>query len=555
VAGKLVSVQRVPTPAKRMQLTYVCQGKPECGFKWVRRWELKENLNEDMPMYYEQLPIRPNIKDSDFKVKRKKVKKNAMYAENLMPGFVNDVPFCSDRTDPINLECGFRKRLAPLMPVAKIGKLRKLSLFVKNWLTKHMQPLDRIDWSPQLVDDWLSKIDHYNGVRKAQLREAASSFIDIPYNESDYVVKAHVKREFYEEDKHVRWICSRTDRMKTLIGPYIKKIEEQMFHLPPFVKHLTPDEIAERISQFDDRYLLSTDYSSFESGFSPEYCDVVECELWRYMFKFNPVVRNIMLRHYYVEKKVNGIVVRTPRKEIIKNAFCSMSVIGCRMSGEMFTSLANGFSNLMNVLFLCHLKNFEPKHILIEGDDCLVGLSKKILEFSDFEEFGFKIKMDYQQKKSKTSFCGCRVSERGKLIINPEQISRLQWSSAPTYFNCRISVKIELLRAKCMSLLCLGKNTPIAGIYARHVYDLIGKGKFRNAENPYWFDYIQRNVSFETQPDIQDSVRIIFAEIYHISVAEQLMIETRILESHDINDIVIPVRLTKFNNNFYIPKQ
>jgi len=546
VDGVLADSRLEPVPPTRVVIDYVCHGDPKTGFKWERVERTVEQSGLQ-PHYYTQLPVRATVRKGDFKWKKLE-SKNKYYAEKLMPGF-DDVPFASDREDKVNLECGFRKRLAPLMPLPDLKILEEIRIFVRKVCHAYLVPLKYRRWDKSFVGEWLSQIDHYNGQRKKQLLDAAERVVMNGLNECDYIIKAFVKNEFYECEKFIRWICSRLDTFKSYVGPYIKLAEREIFgKFSCFVKHMTPDEIALKLHDFKgDKRKLETDYSSFESGFSPEYVDVVECELWRYMFQDNPEVLDAIMKVYYQDK--NGVI--KPRRELIKNKFCTMQVMGCRMSGEMWTSLANGFSNMINILFLAEKKGINIHHLLIEGDDGLTGLDSEAFSESDFEQLGFKIKIEYAKDMRDTFFCGICVDDEGNLVCSIEQICRFPWSNAPCYFKCPRHVKIELLRAKAMSLFCLGRHTPIAGVLATQVIKLIGLGKFRcpDAFSSWKMQTLDRFTElFSTDKvHVTQSARFLFAHKYNISVELQLSIERFILSCHSLEELYIPMVLRFWN--------
>jgi len=138
------------------------------------------------------------------------------------------------------------------------------------------------------------------------LEKALDSIYETPIYERDYVCKGFAKKEFFEEEKLTRYICSRSDRFKVAVAPYIKAIEHEFFSLPYFVKGeslLNLGTKFERLLGFP--YYIQTDYSSFESSFKPEYMDVVECELFRYMLQNNKEILDLVMGVYYQRLK-NG---------------------------------------------------------------------------------------------------------------------------------------------------------------------------------------------------------------------------------------------------------
>jgi hypothetical protein len=318
-------------------------------------------------------------------------------------------------------------------------------------------------------------------------------------------------------------------------------IEKAVYARKPFVKgrptHELPVDLV-KLTEFP--WVLETDYTSFESGFSPEYCDVVECALWRYMLKNNPLILDLVLRCYYQTR--GGHIV--PRKEKLMNKLYVAKTVGTRMSGEMWTSLANGFANLMNIKYLCHKLKIRCKGF-VEGDDGLFGMDSRRLKAHHFEELGFKIKMKYGRDLAHTSFCGNVFDpEVMKIIIAPEQIARVFWSCSSTYIHSSRKILDELLRAKAMSLYCQGKHTPIAGKLALKILQIIGPGGIRIGEgNAWWWnERIAKMLETETfaPVDVDLRSRDLYEQLYGISVRDQLSIEDHISRMTKFEDLEIP---------------
>jgi len=220
------------------------------------------------------------------------------------------------------------------------------------------------------------------------------------------------------------------------------------------------------------------------------------------------------------------------------------------MSGEMWTSLANGFSNLMNMLFL-----MEETHTLgegyIDGDDGIFGLDKNVISAEDFEKLGFKIKMSYGQDLSHTSFCGNIFDpEECIQLVPPEQIARLGWTCSAKYLHSRRKIQLELLKGKAMSLYCLGKNTPIAGCLARRVIELLSDVKYRSEfENVWWENQVLKLWSGLEDITITEKSRLLYEKRFHILVNDQLKLEEHIRSINNIDDLDVPYYFMNFNGS------
>lgn len=475
------------------------------------------------------LPIRPNAR---FEWKQHSKERCRPYGRDFGLRIL-DIPFAPDPDSGYNAECAFRKRIAPVMPAVDPLKIAQLGLFVRKWLQKHLTPLRACEHEEaKMLELWLEQNKSYNLKRKEEVRRAYERITETGVTvltKRDYECKSFLKREVYETYKYPRLINSRSDEFKARVAPYIHLIEKQVYSLKWFVKGLRIDTLPEKLVKLTKYpHILETDYSSFEAGFCSEYCDVVECELWRYMLKYNPNVLSDIMRCYFVSGT-------TPATQKLNGRNYTAFVTGTRMSGDMWTSLANGFSNLMNSLFIAKQLNLEVEGF-VEGDDGIFGMYSDSFTERHFNELGFNIKMNYGQDLSHTCFCGNLFDpEECKLIISPEQIVRLDWSIDSKYLHASRKKRMQLLLAKAQSLYVMGKNTPIAGPLAFKIINHLRNVVTANYEDPNrWYSHELEDLWTKTilqSPSISQRSRVLYAENFHITVDEQLSIEKLIKES------------------------
>jgi len=354
---------------------------------------------------------------------------------------------------------GVRKRFAFAPPVADKGRMKRLKKFVRGWVRKHLVPLaPDADLS---LETWLSQTN-YPEWRKQQLRvkwEKVGSMYHLLY--SHFACKSFIKDEMYEEFKHARGINSRTDEFKCAVGPIFKAIEHEVFKNPHFIKHVPvadrPRYIRDRIQRIGALY-FATDYTSFESLFVPSLMNAVEFELYDYMTSQIPdhdqfmklcrdVIGGVQQCHF------NGFTARVP---------------GCRMSGEMCTSLGNGFSNLMFALFLCEELGIKNVDGVVEGDDGLF-VADSFPTSVDFASLGLVIKIETHTNLSDASFCG--------LLFDPEELANVTdpisavagfgWTYG-CYKQCSSKKNLMLLRCKALSLAHQYPGCPIIQALAQY---------------------------------------------------------------------------------------
>lgn len=288
--------------------------------------------------------------------------------------------------------------------------------------------------------------------RKEELRtineEVIKPLADLTKKKRKYfLVDLFAKDENYVEFKHARGIYARDDVAKCYFGPFFKCIENQLYKHPAFIKHVPVDERAEYISEMLDvpgNVFIQTDYSSYESHFSPKLMKSCEFVLYEYMLRDVP-------------RGLEGLwVMKTVLQGVnpIKNKFFSCVITACRMSGEMNTSLGNGFANLMLYSFQCSRLGIEAVGV-VEGDDGLFSAKPGKHPTTDmFTESGCIIKLNTFTSLSEASFCGLLFDETDKQIITDpvKVLLKFGWTTKQ-YAGARQNKLKSLMRVKAMSTL------------------------------------------------------------------------------------------------------
>jgi hypothetical protein len=435
------------------------------------------------------------------------------------------------------------------MPDPDPGKLVRMRKFVRRILNEHFKPLPFADavTRQRWFEEWLA---HYNKPLKTK-EEFREIYLSLGVlTEDDYRCKSFAKKEFYAKENLPRYINSRTNRFKARVAGSCHKIEEAIFHgvwEKFFVKGRKVSEQPLLISRMGCFPLfLQTDYTSYESGFSPEYVDAVECELWRFFLSENPD----LLEDYMKVYQVGG----QPRKEHLDGRYFYGKVYGARMSGEMWTSLANGFSNLMNFWFLCEEKGVSRELVdaLVEGDDGLFGMAEEFLTEQDFADLGFKIKMEYVRVLQDTSFCSNIFHPTtNQQMISPEQIVRVNWTCNPLYQRASMVVQRRLLKSKAMSLYCTGKHTPIAQTLALKLISLLAEEKeLVGDEDMWWHEWVRREDMNFVRIEIPLENRLLWAEKFGVSVQMQHHFERKIEKANNFAALETDFRFFPFVNEF-----
>jgi hypothetical protein len=410
----------------------------------------------------------------------------------------------------------------PLLPAAFSKRfVRRFGRFVASWLPKNLQPLDRTTDVSRA--HWLKRAN-YPLYRKEELLKVPLDFDKMP---SKYVeCHSFIKDESYPDFKYPRTINPRPDTFKVFSGPIFKLIEEEVFKLKYFIKKIPRSEraayIKEHVGMIGALYGV-TDFTSFESSFTPEIMEACEMRLYKYMSQY---LDGGQQWYEEVHKALTGM-------QKIKFNGVTATTKGTRMSGDMCTSLGNGFTNLMLNLFAAHECGLGELHGVFEGDDGLMRFSSGRLPDPGFyEKLGFTVKMEKVSSLFEASFCGMVFDEHSEQTMSDprEWLAELGWTSAQ-YLGAGRKTTLGLLRAKALSGLYEWKGSPVVPYLCRRVVELTEgydeRVVLKHKNTNMYMRGIYEEVFSKSCPfeEPTEATRSLFAARYSISVQKQLELE------------------------------
>lgn len=477
------------------------------------------------------------------------VRERVRSARDLGWSVKGTAPLIPDRNDPLTSKCGIKKRFAKAVPPVSRKTLRKFRSFVRLWIRKNLQPLpadENYDF-----EKWLDSAK-YPAWRKNELRKAK---VDFP-EKHHYKCKMFAKSEFYREPKHQRKINARSDAMKAYFGPLFKPIERELYKLPYFMKHIPLEDRATAIKEFIEvqgGQYVGTDHTAFEAHMTNKLMDCIEMELYTYMLSNHPDSTDVYGQMRKALCTLQHCQSRTRDGSYREDVFTE-----ARMSGDMCTSLGNGFTNLMVMSYICKEKGWVmPLRGVVEGDDGLFLVSGEIPTEKDFQNVGFEIKMEKATSIGSAGFCQIFFAEVGHNLVDPiYSILRSGWTYSKL-LNCKQSVLNRLTRSKALSLVCECPQNPITGKLALKMLSLTNGLEhidFSVYENAYWANRISLSNVHECirraklGPSLMD--RHFVSEKWGISVDEQLILEDYISRIDSISQLDHPILTLHVDERF-----
>jgi hypothetical protein len=366
-----------------------------------------------------------------------------------------------------------------------------------------------------------------------------------------YLVKTFQKDESYPAYKHSRMINSRTDQFKCAVGPIFRQIEKEVFSLPHFIKKVPindrPKYIINRIKRWDAIY-LATDYTAYEAHFTREVMEAVEFVLYEYMVSKLPGGQAWL---NLVKSVIGG-------RNVCVNKNMTIEINATRMSGEMNTSLGNGFSNLIFMLYAAEKCGCSEVIGVVEGDDGLFSMKVNeggcIPSVEFFASIGLTLKLEVHANLETASFCGLVFDEHDlNNVTNPlEELAEFGWTSR-RYLKSASKKLEQLLRSKAFSMAYQYPGCPILkslaayGLRVTRRHGKIGSEQFAGlmdkcVDNVYYREQMAEALKLGI-PDVKigDNTRRLVERLYGIPVDAQLEAEAYL----DSLDVITPLRLNR----------
>lgn len=378
----------------------------------------------------------------------------------------------------------------------------------KSFCRMHFRKFRRCtDWLDH--EQWLEK-SSYNENRKQQIRDAYDTY---GFNN---VTASFIKDELYTEIKAPRAINSYNDKIKYMLGPFIKTVEKNFFSNNCFVKGLTNSERDLKLEEIcGDKRVGFTDFSSFESHHCGAYNDI--------FVEFVDYMRNGSCK---LEFDMFKVLVKSVNKMRFVAAGVSSSVPERLMSGALWTSLQNSFLNIFMIKYLRFRSNdcffdWDRMDTMVEGDDGIFTAFN--VRSTLVRELGLKLKLEYAPHYRYASFCG-RVVVDGICLTDPIKLLLKFQSMHMRYSGVKYSVLCSLYKAKALSYMEMYNGCPIVYNIAARIYE-----RYRSYDLGIALKYLRDGWGWsDTMCDVKHvqkfpspNVREVFSRLYGIGHESQ----------------------------------
>jgi len=212
-----------------------------------------------------------------------------------------------------------------------------------------------------------------------------------------------------------------------------------------------------------------------------------------------------------------------------------------RMSGEVTTSLGNGFTNLMAMAFLAHENGWPELDGFVEGDDGLFRVDGPLPTQEQWQHLGFLVKTEVHDQLGESTFCQIVFDQNDpykSLSVSPlKSILNCCWTDSKFRNTRRDHVLLGLLKAKVLSLEALAGNNPVIFSFGKRILELVGDVK------PIFEDEKYKLIRFGgkfCEPTL--GMRLLCERVWGLTLAEQAYCEryfARLPDLGPINDRVV----------------
>jgi len=384
----------------------------------------------------------------------------------------------SDRGHAITTLAGLAHRGAGSTPKPNPKHMAVKRRIVDEICEAHFPPLNDSDLLP--FEQLLSGLS-YNQTRIdtiRQMHEDRPGDFYQPEDRHKHGVSAHRptgyfnKEEPYGSFKFPRGIHAMgAELLKADVwgnmGRFIYAVQEVVYSIPPQIKHLTPQGVAERLMALGPGSKTVSDYSSYEASFTRDVQESAQFRLYDHMAS-GLSQGSALMEH------IRWALGKTHRA---KNKFFTVTLKNLKCSGDFDTALSNWFDNVATwaaVLDIRHGIHWSDSinWFLCEGDDNITDDHGLEVNASDFANLGMKAKVESHLDPGEAGFCQKYVTEAGTLVGDVILFLGKRNYLPTKYHNASRACKMSLARVTAMSILSALPNAPGISEWAWKVLEL-----------------------------------------------------------------------------------
>lgn len=370
------------------------------------------------------------------------------------------------------------------------------------------------------------------GSKRTVAERAAQSLMERALVDKDAIISAFVKKEKSKPNSLPRLIQPRGARFNVSLGSWLRPIEHKLYRAferkygyTVVHKHLNPEQRArqfkENFDAFDNTVMVGLDASRFDKHVSPAALEF-EASFYLGHYGHDPELARLLRLQQRNEGYIN-----TEDGDTIK-----YKVFGCRMSGDVNTSLGNVIIMTTLVFAYARERGLDIR-LANDGDDCVVFMESRDLErFSAgleawFLTKGFPMTVETPVRTlEEVEFCQCKpMFISGRWIMVRNVVKCLQHD---TLYVGDVRDYEEVMSATGLCGVSLYGDVPVLGVFYRALARVsplgqraLAKGRVQGGLG--WAYGLAGNAARDFNPSAED--RFSFYCTSGIKPAEQLELE------------------------------
>lgn len=378
-------------------------------------------------------------------------------------------------------------------------------------------------------------VDMYHGRRRVLYASAAESLLVKRVSKKDAELSTFVKAEkinvTLKSDPAPRIIQPRDPRYNVEVGRYLRPLEKPLMHAiddlfgePTAMKGYTVEQLGtimhDKATRFKDPVFIGLDASRFD-----QHCSV-EALQWEHSV-YNSHFRDKKLRELLSWQIHNKGTAHTP------DGMVRYAVNGCRMSGDMNTSMGN------YLLMSCMVHAYLKEHGLLGdaslancGDDCVLYLERRHLKRviktlpNWFLEMGYTMKVESPvYELEEVEFCqmhpvytsyGWTMCRNVKTVLNKDM-------------GCVSKITNDTEMWRWLGAQHNGGSRVFRGIpILNQLFLQFPDVESRNIRSEFAGDYKFNTWSKDKTAEITDDCRFSFWKAFKLTGDDQLLIEEQL---------------------------
>lgn len=443
-------------------------------------------------------------------------------------------PLIPSLTDRLGMACSIAGRILRINPKIDWSMYKEFILTSEDYVRSNFQDYIVSEDEMMSFEEWLAE-STYTEDYKQELRLLYDQYKNIPLTHIKFIktLVFFIKLEEYLKLSVPRGIFACPDIVKAKMGYVIASVERKLYKNDQCVKIMSPEKRVQFLMKIMNgrKYLITVDFKRMESIYNKKLLKLVDGFTMKYCLPstYHEAIDD------YVAYETGSIKVRDSSGMVKATIQCK------RCSGALTTSSGHFLTNIFITNYIS-VKTQVGYRMVAEGDDNIVAWDGPVCFEYFYNKLGAEIKIESYYSIGCASFVHLEFNEETLTRFRDaaEILLKLTWTLSD-YRNTREKKVLKaLLKAKTMSCLYEFPNCPIISVVAYHFYKQVIHYRALFQWDSYkMLKYKDIEQMTFLEPHITDNDRLVYEELYDITVEAQFLLEHAIL-AVSVDDAYLP---------------